>query len=168
MVGLFQNEQAIMKHLPRTEETKDYFDQLDYEPDEDPKNYVYHPINAFHMLKRCAAWLPVLLPQDEIIKKVFSHHRETTLGAYGILDVQEYHNLKIDDVANGLIIDVMTGEKYWSKNNLTFEEILSIANAAFESKYIDTHINWLKKALEVAIQEKKDKDDISAIKHVIG
>ena len=24
--------------FPRTEETKDYFDQLDYEPDEDPKN----------------------------------------------------------------------------------------------------------------------------------
>ena len=168
MVGLFQNEQAIMKHLPRTEETKDYFDQLDYEPGEDPKNYVYHPIDAFHMLKRCAAWLPKLLPQDEIINKVFSHPREIMLGVYGILDVQEYHNLNIDDVANGLIIDSMTGEKYWSKKNLTFQEIVSIANAALDSKYIDTHINWLKKALEVAIQTKKDNDDVSAINNVIG
>ena len=164
MVGLFQKEKAIIKHLPRTEETKDYFDQVDYEPDESPENYVYHPINAFHMLKRCAAWLPVLLPQDDIIKKVFSHHHETALSAYGILDLQEYHNLNIDDVANGLIIDAMTGEKYQSKTNLTLEEILSIANAALQSRYLDAHINWLKKALEVAIQKKKDEDDISSIK----
>ena len=68
------------------------------------ENYVYHPINAFHMLKRNAEWLSKLLPESSLYHQLFSNPNSTLQEAtYGIVDIQEFYDLNIYDIINGTL-----------------------------------------------------------------
>ncbi len=63
---LFEAEKDIVKALKTNfssfnHDTKEgYLKSVDFEEDQDSLDYVFHPINAFHMLQRTTKWLPKL------------------------------------------------------------------------------------------------------------
>ena len=112
---------------------------------------IFHPINAFHFLKRTSEWLPKFFPNDSILPILFKNKTSTVLQAsYGIIDVQEFYDLNTDDLAQGLIKDPGSGTEYMAARNLTVNELLFIAATAFESRYMDRQVEWLQTALKVA------------------
>ena len=72
------------------------------------------------------------------------------LAAYGIVDIQEFYDLNTDDLAKGLLKDPGSGTEYMAATNFTVDELLFIAEAAFDSGYLDRQVEWLQTALKVA------------------
>ena len=115
------------------------------------ESYVFNPINAFHMLKRNVEWLPKLLPNNSFYNQLFLNTRSTLQEAtFGIVDVQEFYDLNIDDLINGTIKDANSGLSHHSEKKLSFQEVLMIAETAKSSKYFDRHVQWLESALSIA------------------
>ena len=115
------------------------------------ENYVFNPINAFHMLKRNAEWLPKLFPTNSIYNRQFSNPDSIIQeAAFGIVDVQEFYDLHTDDIINGILKDENSGLWHQSEQKLTFQEVLLIADAAKSSHYFDRHVQWLQSALSMA------------------
>ena len=81
-------------------------------------------------------------------------------ASYGIVDVQEYHNLKTDDLAKGLIKDPDSEKEYMAATNLTVQELVFIANSADDSGYLDRQVEWLQTALKVAQMDRSQKDTV--------
>ena len=69
---------------------------------------------------------------------------------FGIVDVQEFYDLNIDDLINGTIKDANSGLSHHSEKKLSFQEVLMIAEVAKSSKYFDRHVQWLESALSIA------------------
>ena len=119
------------------------------------ESYVFNPINAFHMLKRNSEWLPKLLPNNSLYNQLFFN---TTLtlqeAAFGIVDVQEFYDLDINDIINGTLKDTNSGLWHHSENKLSLEEVLLIAEAAKSSNYFYRHVQWLESALSMAKNKK--------------
>ena len=111
--------------------------------DEENPNYVFHPINAFHLLERTTyilKWIPKLkmISQDidfdfdlESLKEDFdrAHH--------GLADLQEYVDLNPDDIANGIIKDPNDEQIYASKSGLTSMNLLNVASEANAVNYLE-------------------------------
>ena len=115
------------------------------------ENYVFNPINAFHMLKRNAEWLPKLFPTNSIYNRQFSNPDSIIQeAAFGIVDVQEFYDLHTDDIINGILKDETSGLWHKSEQKLTFQEVLLIADAAKSSHYFDRHVQWLQSAISMA------------------
>ena len=115
------------------------------------ESYVFNPINAFHMLKRNMVWLPKLLPNTSLYNQLFLNTSSTLQeAAFGIVDVQEFYDLNIDDLINGTIKDEYSGLCHHSEKKLSFQDVLLIAEAAKSSKYFDRHVQWLESALSMA------------------
>ena len=119
------------------------------------ENYVFNPINAFHMLKRNSKWLPKLLPNNSLYNQLFLNTNSTLKeAAFGIVDVQEFYDLNIDDIINGTLKDANSGLWHHSEKKLSFQEVLFIAEAAMSSNYFDRHVQWLESALSMAKHKK--------------
>ena len=88
-------------------------------------------------------------------------------GSNGLADLQEFHNIDLQDLVKGHITDFLTGQTFMAKSKLSSTEILKIANAARAAKYLESYVLWCKAALEAAKQEGKDKKYISQIKKMI-
>ena len=119
------------------------------------ESYVFNPINAFHMLKRNSEWLPKLLPNNSLYNQLFLNTTSTLQeAAFGIVDVQEFYDLNIDDIINGTLKDANSGLCHHSEKKLSFQEVLFIAEAALSSNYLDRHVQWLESALSMTKNEK--------------
>ena len=129
--------------------------------------YVYHPINAFHLLKRLAHTLPKL--KIIIPKTIFDYNYSTLSNDYvrtmhGMADLHEFHNLNILQIAKGIIKDEVSGKSYISKSRLNSSDLFQIAKEAKTVNYLDGYVDWLKVALKVAKDEKGSSKYISGIK----
>ena len=134
---------------------------------DESSTYVYHPINAFHLLKRLAHTLPKL--KKNIPKMIFGYNYSTLSNDYvrtmhGIADLHEFHNLNILQIAKGIIKDEVSGKFYISKSGLNSSDLLQIAKEAKNTNYLDGYVDWLKAALKVARDEKGSSKYISGIK----
>ena len=59
--------------------------------------YVYNPINAFHLILRNAIWLPKLFPNDPT-HNILSPNGTSKImeqAAFGIVDIQEFYDLEV-------------------------------------------------------------------------
>ena len=66
--------------------------------------YVFHPVNAFHLLKRMSKWIPKiakLLPEFEVGFKLPSVTDAYVGAAHGLADIHEHFNLDPLDMAKG-------------------------------------------------------------------
>ena len=88
-------------------------------------------------------------------------------AANGLADLQEFHNIDLEELMNGQITNYQTGQKYFSNSKLTPSEALKVATAARDAKYPEAYVLWTKAALEVAKLENKDKKFVSAIKKLL-
>ncbi len=105
----------------------------------DSKDYVSHPINAFHLLKRTTTIWPNLyenitslslenLLEDHIA--MFPDADDFNYGAcVGLINIEAYYNIGFLEMAQGIVRDPEGGQ-YQAIHRLTSEDCLLIANAA--------------------------------------
>ena len=133
-------------------------------------SYVFHPINAFHLLHRIIKWIPKLskvIPSLDFQFSLPSSQDANVGAANGIADLQEHYNTNPIDFIHGKVQDYETGSIYYSNSNLTSQETLVIATAAKMAGYLDSYVSWCKAALQVSKLEKRDPKYLSNIKKLI-
>ena len=127
-------------------------------------DYVYHPINALHLLKRTAVWMPKLkskLPNlkfDYNLRFLFDDYLQ---AHYGLAELHEHYDLNPIDIANSEIKDIVSGKVYKSNSQLDSSDLLRIAKEAKSSNYLDGYVNWLSAVLIKAEEENQDPKFIS-------
>ena len=132
--------------------------------------YVYHPINALHLIKRIAKWMPKMkkiIPNLSFQYDFQSLLDEYTRALHGIADLVEYHDLDYNEISNGKIKDILNNKTYVSKSPLSCEELLKIAHEAKLVNYMDGHVNWLVAALKKAKLENRNKKLIKTIRYLL-
>ena len=131
--------------------------------------YVFHPINAFHLILRTAKWLPKLFPDEGPIQYMFEDSdKKIGQAAYGIVDLQEFHDLKMMDIIQGVLHDPPSGRIFKSYKNLSLDEVLLIADSAKTSGFLDRVVEWYETALSMALDQNADektKKDIQTAIH---
>ena len=71
LILLFKAEKDLVKYLksnndslPKSKEVRNvidsYLESVDFDETQDIEEYVFHPVNAFHLLQRTTKWLPKL------------------------------------------------------------------------------------------------------------
>ena len=124
-----------------------------------PKEYVFHPINAYHLLKRTSIYLPTIFKQmpkqiDQFIKfNVTSLPYELTRASHGIADLLEFYNFNAVDLMKGKLIDKTTGNIYKSNSPLASRELFQIAEEAKKVYYYEGYIKLLDSSLKIANTE---------------
>ena len=91
------------------------------------------------MLKRNAEWLPKLFPKEDSILLIFNKnpsHELISQAANGIVDIQEFHDLNMLDIVQGILQHPVTGVIYKSYKKLTFNEVVILAKSAKTSGYL--------------------------------
>ena len=104
--------------------------------DNDEADYVFHPINAFHLMKRLALSMPNLLKKIpnlefnyELLKKISADYLRSF---HGLADIHEYFAFETTEIAAGHLKDLKTGKIFKSNSPLSSEELLQIAEEAKE------------------------------------
>ena len=142
---LFKAELEIVKfvknldHNPNTTLlVQRYLKAVDFDEKCETDEYVKHPINAYHLLQRTSQWLPKLqkviphLPVNISLPTVTDAVFE---ASNGLADLLEHYDMKPSELVKGQIKSFVTGEIYLAKSNLTSNEILRVANAAWKAQY---------------------------------
>ena len=115
-------------------------------------SYVFHPINAFHLLQRTIKWIPKVTKAIPSLDFQFSlpTSQDANVGAAnGIADLQDHYNANPIDFIHGKVQDYENGSIYYANSNLTSQETLVIATAAKMAGYLDSYVSWCKAALQV-------------------
>ena len=82
----------------------------------------------------------------------------------GIANVQEYYNLNITELANGLISDPHTGKKFQTKE-MSIPEMLLVGDTLLEDEIYDKYVEWIEAILILSQQrEGYTKKDIQYFK----
>ena len=82
----------------------------------------------------------------------------------GIANVQEYYNLNITELANGLIFDPHTGKKFQAKE-MSIPEMLLVGDTLLEDEIYDKYVEWIEAILILSQQrEGYTKKDIQYFK----
>ena len=69
-------------------------------------NWVSHPINAFHLLKRTSTLMPKLLKQNPNIQfdyNITELHNDYIRACHGLADLQEYFQFDLEKFSNGFM-----------------------------------------------------------------
>lgn len=131
--------------------------------------YVYHPINAFHLIKRAYAWIPKFskwLP-NHILQNydILNLSKQYLRACHGLADIQEHFDLDPNDMAEGRIITNGRFNKIFAAyTSLDSEDLVNIANEAKNVHYYDASPKWLLAALRKAKQEHKSDIYIQKIR----
>ena len=129
--------------------------------------YIHHPINAFHMLKRIAQWMPKivsLIPTIKFEYDLLSMEEEYQRASLGLADLHHYYNISIEELSEGKIKNSKNDRVYLSKSGLNTFELMQIAQEAKSQNYLDDYVSWLIVALKKAKQENKNTKYIRNIK----
>ena len=111
---------------------------------------MYHPINAFNLVKRVVKYL-TKISNNEYIQKTFASSPEGVNFIFvqlanGIYNLEENYNMTPTDLVNGIIRDSATSKIYKSAKGLEFEDILYVQDVANLIKNYDKQISWLEVA----------------------
>ena len=111
---------------------------------------MYHPINAFNLVKRVVKYL-TKISNNEYIQKTFASSPEGVNFIFvqlanGIYNLEENYNMTPTDLVNGIIRDSATSKIYKSAKGLELEDILYVQDVANIIKNYDKQISWLEVA----------------------
>ena len=94
-------------------------------------DYVYHPINSFHLMKRAVIYWPKIREKYPNVITYMPEKRDFVFGAsYGIISIQAYHNLDMFTLSQGIIKDPLTNYKWFASKNMSSEDLSIIASTA--------------------------------------
>ena len=132
-------------------------------------DYVLHPINAFHLMKRSFQWWPKLIKKFNSLKNIqVPEKMDFIFGAsYGMLSIWAFHDLNILDLAKGQIIDPKSQKVLQACKELSVEEMSIIGLTAKKIWKLNGHVDWLKAALQVSKLQKKPKTYQTSLKKSI-
>ncbi len=146
---------------------------------EDSLEYVSHPINAFHLIKRTSLLWPKILEEasddlddvteDYLIK--FPMIDDLEYGAsVGLVNLEMYYGSNGNDfysLVDGLVTDTQTGETYRSKHKLTIEDMIMISNAAQRVWHLEKYVEWREAAVQVAIKNQESDLTVKKLKKLV-
>ena len=169
---LYSDEQLILQTLrsENSPENELYLQEIGNLSCAQNPEYVLHPINAFHLMKRSFQWWPKLLKKfPQKLKNIQVPEKiDFIFGAsYGILSIWAFHDLNILDLAKGQIIDPKIKQVYQSCKELSPEDMIIVGHTAKEVWRLNGQVDWLKAALKVAKSQKKPKDFQKSVKKFI-
>ena len=102
---LLQIEKSIWKTYQNNSTFQPYFQEIDYDENYNTEDYLFHPINAFHLIQRCAKWYPKLFQQNSEYFHIFEHPKLILeQSAFGLVDLQVFHDFDIGKLVNGIIL----------------------------------------------------------------
>ena len=94
-------------------------------------DYVYNPINSFHLMKRAVLYWPKLHKNYPELDFKIPEKKDFIFGAsFGIVTIQAYHNLDMFQIAQGMIQDPMTKHIWTASKNMSSDELQIIAATA--------------------------------------
>ena len=143
---------------------------MTFSQEENLEEYVYHPINAFNLLKRSASigkWIPKLNTSIQFFNSKedsFALEEDLHNSHLGIAAINEYVDIDTNSIAKGMFISDMAGQKFMSNSWLTSSDLLKVADEARKVKYTGGYVEWLISALKMAKLEKSDEKYIKKIK----
>lgn len=123
------------------------------------EEYVYHPINVYHLLERAAVHLPKII---KFLPHLLHHFekfdmaymkKEFERACHGIADLNEYNNFKPADIAKGNLNDSLSGKFYQSNSPLNSRALFQIAEEARKANYFEGYVNWLRAAISAGKEE---------------
>ena len=121
----------------------------------EPPNYVYHPVNSFHMLERTTFILDFIPKLKRLMPLEFRFDKDSILHDYkrahhGLADLHEYFNVDPGDIAKGVIKHKATEQVFRSKSPLMPQNMVNIAMEAEGEHYMEGFVNWLTATLKRA------------------
>ena len=128
---------------------------------------INHPISCYKVLKRMAKFLPRLLKilPNQDLSRITPYLTESYNAAlFGLADIQEYYNLDPLQMANGIISSKNHQHIFASNSSISIEDMMLIADAAKEQKYLDGQVKWLNAVLIRAKKEKRNSNLIRTLK----
>ena len=167
---LFNDEQLILQTLlPESEETELYLKEIGNLTCAQHPEYVLHPVNAFHLMKRSFQWWPKLIKKFHSLKNIrVPEKMDFIFGAsYGMLSIWAFHDLNILDLAKGQIIDPKSQKVLQACKELSPEEMSIIGLTAKKIWKLNGHVEWLKAALQVSKLQKRPKTYQTSLKKSI-
>ena len=145
---LLHIEKSIWKAYQNDSTFQPYYQEIEYEENNNLEDYLLHPINAFHLIQRCAKWYPKLFQPNSEYFHIFEHpNLLLEQSAYGLVDLQVFHDFDIGKLVEGIIEDPVTNQEFISMKKLNLAEVLECAKAAKSSEYYHMHVKWLEMAL---------------------
>ena len=111
LAELFVAEQKVLKYLMDNKNSTNkildhYLSITGPFRSKDESNWVCHPINAFHLLKRTSTLMPKLHRQNPNIQfdyNVTELHNDYIRACHGLADLQEYFQFDLEKFSNGFI-----------------------------------------------------------------
>ena len=89
---------------------------------------MFHPVNTYHILTRISKYLSKLVKLPRSFEKSLSNlNRIESQAAQGLINVQEYHDIDVMDIANGNI------NGYQSVSNMTSSELYFITKTSMKN-----------------------------------
>ena len=134
--------------------------------EKESSNYVHHPINAFHLIKRLVVLdkykseLSDIIPHWNFNTKSINHDFQRAF--HGMTDLVEIVGLHPSDLAKGLIKH--NRKTYKARSGLSATDLIQIADEAKEVDYLVGYVDWLIAALKKAKKEGKDAKFIKKLK----
>ena len=147
------------------------FNSLNFFRNKESPDYVFHPLNAFQLLKRTYSISKFMEHLSKIMPELKSVslnteflYKDLTRAYHGLADLHEYVNLDTYDLSKGIIRDLSKNTFYKAKSKLSINDLLQTAIEARLVGYYEGNVNWLEAALTKAKQENKPKKMITDIK----
>ena len=132
--------------------------------------YVFHPVNAFHLLERTVFISEWVSRIQSYIPFEFDVERNSLIHDYkrahhGLADLLEYFDFNTEDLAKGTI-KTDSNLVFKSKTPLISQNLINIAIEAAEEDYIEGFVNWLTTSLTIAEKEFDLKKDSSGVEYL--
>ena len=123
------------------------------------KEFIYHPINAYHLIKRARKYLP-MLSNHSFIHKVFKNDFLMVEIANCLYQIEEYYHSTPTDMIDGIVQASPTSKKYRSVKGLAFDDVLAISDVAHKCHNYDKEILWLESCMKLS----KDKQILKKLR----
>ncbi|CAH1793744.1 unnamed protein product, partial [Owenia fusiformis] len=167
-LDLFIHEEEMK--LEQLKSIKDAIEE-DIPKVQDAHDFIGHPINAFHLIKRVSgAWASVFhhsgnfapynefkMVADEVLK-IFPQHQDYHGACHAILRIQNIYKLNTTDIANGIIMNNKAMEP------LSAVECLDISTTSTRTQYYRQGLEWI----DIAMQRNLTVPDILDAKLTIA
>ena len=133
---------------------KVFFSNFHFRHAEAP-DYVYHPVNSFHMLERTTFILDFIPKLKRLMTLDFRLDKKSILHDYkrahhGLADLHEYFSVDPGEIAKGVIKHKATNQVFCSKSPLTPQNMVNVAMEAEAENYMEGFVNWLTATLKIA------------------
>ena len=108
-------------------------------------------------------WLPKHLYNNYDFASLAS---EYVRACSSLADMQEYHDIDLSQMSQGIIRNMRSGHMFMSKSKLTSSDLFNIGKEARRLTYFSGALRWFNASIERAKEENKPKDYYKKIRYL--